>query len=374
MAGRTVGLPRMHKEAGERRDFLPDLVGFLERVGAQEIVLEEGYGSGMGLDPDEYRRASARVRFAPYDEVLAQDVVVVVRCPDEEALRRMRRGAVLVAMLHFPTRPARVALLRELGLLTVSLDQVKDDLGNRLVQNMASVGWNGVRAAFQVLARQHRRFEDPGRRPIRVTLMGSGAVGGQAVRAAVRYGDLQVREAMAKRGVAGVEVTVIDYELTADENYMLTRLEHTDLLVDATQRPDPSHVIVPNDWLQALPAWAVVLDLSVDPYDFSRQPPSVKAIEGIPEGNLDQYVFRPDDPAFGLLPREVARNHRRTSLSCYSWPGVDPRACMEVYGKQVEPVLRAVVERGLENLDSAQGPYYERATSRATLAYWSSGK
>jgi hypothetical protein len=33
----------MHKEAGERRDFLPELVGRLHRFGAREIVLEDGY-------------------------------------------------------------------------------------------------------------------------------------------------------------------------------------------------------------------------------------------------------------------------------------------------------------------------------------------
>lgn len=30
-----VGLPRMHKEAGERRDFLPEFVSFLSRAGVR---------------------------------------------------------------------------------------------------------------------------------------------------------------------------------------------------------------------------------------------------------------------------------------------------------------------------------------------------
>jgi hypothetical protein len=44
---------------------------------------------------------------------------------------------------------------------------------------------------------------------------------------------------------------------------------------------------------------------------------------------------------------------------------------MEVYGKQIEPVLRAIVETGLERLDPETGPYYERATARADVARWS---
>lgn len=370
--GLSVGLPRLHKEAGERRDFLPSLVDFLGRVGASSIVMERGYGAGMDVGETEYLAASPLARLGSFEECYQQDVVVALRCPSEEAIRSMRRGSVLVSMLHFPTRPKRIELLRECGVVGVSLDQVKDELGQRLVQNMQAVGWNGIRAAFDVLSGQHRRFFEKGRRPIRVTVMGSGAVGGHASHAAVRYGNPALRQQLAEKGIAGVEVTVIDYELTSDQNYMLTRFEHTDLLVDATQRPDPTRVIVPNDWISALPTHAVILDLSVDPYDFTVDPPEVKGIEGLPEGNLDKYIFRPGDPAWDQLDPRVKRDQRRTALSCYAWPGLEPRMCMEVYSKQVEPVLRVVVERRLENVDHEKGPYYDRAVGRATTTRWKS--
>jgi alanine dehydrogenase len=151
---------------------------------------------------------------------------------------------------------------------------------------------------------------------------------------------------------------------------MLTRLEHTDLLIDATQRRDPSRVVVPNEWIDALPTHAVILDLAVDPYDFSVDPPEVKGIEGLPEGNLDQYVFAPNDPAWDRIDPRVKHDKRRTALSCYSWPGVDPLACMQVYGTQIEPVVRAIVEKGIDLLDPEKGPYYERATARADVARW----
>lgn len=46
---RTIGFPRMHKEPGEVRDFLPDLMHSLALV-AREIVIEEGSGSGIGIE------------------------------------------------------------------------------------------------------------------------------------------------------------------------------------------------------------------------------------------------------------------------------------------------------------------------------------
>ncbi len=368
---RTIGFPRMHKEAGERRDFLPSLMTFLDRAGAGELVLEQGYGQGMGLCDDDYRRASPKVRFAAYDECLAQDVVVVLRCPLEDALRKVRRGASMLSMFHFPTRPGRVALLRELGVRAVSLDSLVDDSHCRLVQNLEAVGWNGVRAGMRELARQHPRFEDPGRGPLRVTIIGAGAVGGHAARAAIRYGDPFWRNELVARGVPGVEVTTIDFDLTRHASYMQERLAQTDLLVDATARPDASKYIVPNAWLSALPAHAVVVDLAVDPYDFGRDPPSVKGIEGVPEGNLDQYVFPPDDPIYERMDPRIDRTHRRTALSCYAWPGVEPRACMDLYGRQVEPILRVMLDvPSLDDLDPERGSLYERAVARADVARW----
>ena len=46
----------------------------------------------------------------------------------------------------------------------------------------------------------------------------------------------------------------------------------------------------------------MILDLSVDPYDCDGELKSVKGIEGVPQGDLDQYVFEPDDPAFQRIP------------------------------------------------------------------------
>ena len=79
-----------------------------------------------------------------------------------------------------------MALLQTLGLEAVSLDTVRDDTGRRLVENLRSVAWNGIEAAFNVLEKIYPEpgFESPKRQPIRVTLLGAGAVGIQVVQAA----------------------------------------------------------------------------------------------------------------------------------------------------------------------------------------------
>ncbi|HEX7247279.1 MAG TPA: alanine dehydrogenase, partial [Actinomycetota bacterium] len=145
----SLGLPRMHKEAGERRDFLPDLVHAVADLGGR-VVVERGIGSDMGYADADYTRIAAGVAIGTNDDAFSQDVVLTLRAP-EDRLHLMRRGAALVSMLHFPTRPKRVAKLLELGLEAISLDLLADDIGRRLVVDGRDVAWNGLEAAFDVL-------------------------------------------------------------------------------------------------------------------------------------------------------------------------------------------------------------------------------
>ena len=297
---------------------------------------------------------------------------MVLRCPTEKELRQMKHGATLISMLHYPTRPQRVDLLRSLGVEGISLDSLKDDNGRRLVENLKSVAWNGVEVGFQVLRRTYPSpgMEGKDRNPIHATILGVGAVGVHAVQAASRYGDMQLWQLLAKRGIPGVQVTAIDYDVVNNEKAMHEILSRTDILVDATQRPDTSKVVIPNEWVGWMPEHAVLVDLSVDPYNFEVDPPEVKGIEGIPQGNLDQYVFPPNDPAYERVPAQVSSKNRRHVVSCYSWPGIHPKECMDHYGNQLRPILRMLIEKGgVQNIRS-KGFYFERAIARAMLSKW----
>jgi alanine dehydrogenase len=371
----TVGLPRMHVEFGERRDFLPAFVADMEKRGAQ-VFLEYGYGSGMGFTEADYEKVAPIARFVSHEEVYQKQIVLVLRCPSNEDLKLMRPGSCLISMLHYPTRPQRVDFLKALGIEAVSLDSLKDETGRRLIENLRSVAWNGLEVGFQIL---HRTYPSPGlesheRGPVYATILGVGAVGMHAVQAASRYGDMKLWQTLAERGVPGVQVTAVDHDLTDNEEVMKTILARTDILVDATQRPDPSKVVIPNEWVGLLPEHAVLVDLSVDPYNCSLDPPEVKGIEGMPQGNLDQYVFMPDDSVYERIPDCVSTKHRRHAVSCYSWPGIHPKSCMTLYGEQVRPIMRTIIDRnGVQNINS-HGRYFERAIRRALLSRWASSE
>jgi alanine dehydrogenase len=364
----TVGFPRMHREASERRDFLPPLIGLLAANGA-EVYVESGIGSDMGYTDVDYSMLSPDVHVTDEDGAYRQDIVVVLRAP-EGKYDKLRPGQILVSMLHFSTRPARLRMLEEMGIDAISLDLIRNDDGRRLVENLRSVAWNGISSAFAALERTWPELVGPRHSTVKVLIMGAGRVGRHAVEFATKFGDDARNEAMIRAGLPGVEVVTAGRNLTGDPEYLKARLLMTDLLVDATARRDPSNPIIPNAWLALLPRHAVICDLAVDPYLLDAEPRIVRAIEGIPQGDLDQWEFAPDDPAWDRLPPGIPTDERRTVVSCYSWPGVRPEPCMHVYGSQLAPLLEALVTRGGMAGIRPDGPFHERALWRGSLRGW----
>jgi alanine dehydrogenase len=142
-------------------------------------------------------------------------------------------------MLHFPTRPARVKHLEDLGIHAIGLDTIQDDEGRRLVVNSRAVAWNGLEAAFEMLERTWPLLTSRDRGPVRVTVMGAGEIGKHAVEAATKYGNAERSELLTRYRLPGIEVLTIGRNLTCDDDYLCDRLRVTDFLVDATQRHDP---------------------------------------------------------------------------------------------------------------------------------------
>jgi alanine dehydrogenase len=362
----TIGFPRMMKEHGEKRVFLPEFIQRLADLGLT-VFIEEGYGSRSGLTFFDYQQANEVVRECQRQEAFQQECVMVLRSPTPDEFRMIAPGSCLISMLHYPTRPSRVALLKERGIKAISLDSIINDNNLRLVEDMKAVAWNGLEAAFDVLESCFPGLVKPNREPIAVLILGTGMVGKHAVEAATKLGNLERNyQHMAEGGPGSIAVSV-GRNLSGQERMMETLFRQADILVDSTQRRDTSKAVVPNHWLDWLPDHAVVADLAVDPYTLDTNPPVVRGIEGIPQGSLDRYVFQPDDPDWDkTIPPSVPSDSRRTVVSCYSWPGVHPEASMRHYAQQLEPLMEVLVEKGYDRL-SLKGGYFERALYRATL-------
>ncbi|GAB4426513.1 MAG: hypothetical protein Kow002_15800 [Anaerolineales bacterium] len=369
----SVGFPRMKNETGEVRVFLPEFIEYLSEFGVS-IYIEEGYGARSGYTFADYKRAAPNIFMCSEEEAYQQDVVIILRSPKPEDFKKLKRGAVLMSMLHYPTRPLRVSQLKALGVKAISLDSIINDDNIRLVENMKAVAWNGLEAAFDWLEKKWPGLLRPDKKPIHVLILGTGMVGKHAIEAATKFANVERNsEHIASNGPGAVALSV-GRNVTSNPAVMKELFHQADILVDATQRRDTSKPVVPNDWIAWLPEHAVVVDLAVDPYTLNTDPPVVRGIEGIPQGNLDQYLFHPDDPNWDShVPESIPSKHRRTTATCYSWPGVHPEACMRHYARQLKPLMYHLMKKGYDNL-SLQGDYFERALYRATLKAWLNGE
>ncbi len=364
----SLGFPRMEQEIGEKRVFLPDFIQRMADLGFQ-VMIEEGYGSRSGFDKANYRQGNIKVSFGSRQETFDQDMVLILRSPDKD-FERMKPGTILMSMLHYPTRPKRVPLFKKLGLKTISLDSIVNDNDMRLMENMRAVAWNGLEVAFGLLEDRWPGMIRPDGKPIQTLLLGTGMVGKHAVDAAVHFGNIERNNKLIEGGGPGVVCQAVGRNLTEQKDEIVELFRKTDILIDATQRRNPAKPVVPNKWIRHLPEHAILVDLSVDPYIPDVDPPVVRGIEGIPKGDLDKYVFQPDDPDWGkTIAPGVTTKHRRTAVTCYSWPGFHPEACMIHYAQQLNPMMPIIFEKGYDGL-SLGGGFFERALYRATLKAW----
>jgi alanine dehydrogenase len=363
----------MRQEAGEKRVFLPDFIHSLVELGA-EAYIEEGYGAKSGFMFEDYKRANPHVHMCNREEAFQKDAILILRSPKPDEFPLVKRGTTLISMLHFHTRPIRVARLKRLGIQAISLDSIVNDDNIRLVENMKAVAWNGLEAAFDWLEKRWPGLVRPDKKPIQVLIIGTGMVGKHAVDAATKLGNVERNNDHIASSGPGAAAISIGRNISSNASTMEALFRQADILVDATQRRNSSKPVVPNDWIAWLPEHAVLVDLSVDPYTLNADPPVVRGIEGIPQGNLDQYVFPADDPKWDvLIPESIPAKYRRTAVTCYSWPGVHPEACMNHYARQLQPLMYHLFKKGYDGI-SLFGDYFERALYRGTLKAFLQGE
>jgi len=353
-------------EAGEKRVFLPEFIQWLTQQGLR-VFLEKDYGERLDLKFEDYKQGNKNIIECSREEAFQQDLVLILRSPKMEEYSLLGKNSTFITMVHFPTRPKRVSHLANNGIRTISLDSIADYRNIRLVENMRSVAWNGLRSAFEVFQNQWTDLNKPDGKPVKTLIMGTGMVGKYAIDAATKLGNADLNRQHMKIGGNGAIAVSVGRNITNRPESLEELFSDADILVDATQRRDASTSIVRNSQLEMLPEHAMVVDLSVDPYALDSDPAVTKGIEGIPQGSLDKYVFAPSDPDFyETIPEIIPSKVKRHTVSCYSWPGVYPKESMEHYANQLRPLFRVLLEKGYDDL-SPDGDYFEQALYNGTL-------
>ncbi|MCT4606590.1 MAG: alanine dehydrogenase [Marinisporobacter sp.] len=364
----SIGLPKIRGIKGEIRVFLPSFVKKL-KIYPIELFLEENYGVEMGFSKEDYLKANDQVKFVSHEEVYEKDLVIVLKAPHDDEIEMMNRKCMLISMLHYDSRPKLVKRLKEKEIVAYSMDSIVDDDHNRMVVTYELTALGGVKATFKEMKKRRKDFFSKERGPIKVTIIGMGQLGVRAGRICMSFGDEEVLKEIREKDVPGVMVQYIGRHITKHKNLLPRIFSDTDVLIDATRRIDFSKVIIPNEYIHFLKEDSMILDLTADPYDTSVDPIQIKAIEGIPHGDLKKYVFEKTDDAYENIPSQVSTKYRRVTISCSGWPGTLPKESMKIYEEKLIPFVDILLKKG-NNLTLTSDNPFERGLYRGTLDFF----
>lgn len=361
---RSYGFPNMNKEINELRAFLPTFFGELKEAGI-EIWLENKYGEKMGFSEDDYLKENKNINFVKRDLIFSKDVVIVLRTPEKNELKKMKPGSILVSMLHYNTREGRNKFMKDLGIRSFSMDSMVDDDNRRVVVNNYETAFNGAQQALNKL--DINLGNKNLNRPTNIIIIGMGEIGLTVAKA---FKDLSNKKYYKSNDYGGLKITLLTRSITGESKFFREELKNADILVDATSRNDTSKYIVSNQDITVLPLHSVILDITADPYDFAINPYQVKAIEGIPTGTLDHLVFETDDNAYDEIKTYINTVNRRSVVSCNAWPGVNALSSKKLYGRQLLPILIVLNSKNIDKLSVDSKDYYERILVRSSYEYF----
>ncbi len=378
----------MHAKQGHKRDYTPNFVRRLANLPDVQILLEQGYGEDLNFSEKDYV-LNKNIMTTDKDSIFRNsDIVLTLTCPNIEKVELMSPGQILISMLHYPTHPSRNKLFENKGIHTISLDEITNFEGRRIVQDFKATSWNAITEGFIQLKKSmgDGHWYDSSRGSITVYQLGFGEIGKCSVNAALKMGNTNyVKDLEIKRGNPVVEVIPTN-SIHSKYNYYLEKIcsdslknnGKPHLFVDASQRRNPSQTIISENILKLLPKESIIVDITADKYDNDKV---VKAIQGIPTGDEEKYVFHPDDPAWedsSAIPKkyQIKKENRRIIVCNYGWPNYGSAenkiANMTKYGQQFFPIIKTLLGMDFLKLDKYGGNDWtvEQAVYHSTLVHF----
>jgi len=337
-----IGIPKEIKNHEYRVALTPEGARLLTEAG-HRVSVETWAGAAAGFDDDAYRAAGANVVATP-GEAYAADLVVKVKEPQPDEVKRLREGQLLFCYLHLAAAPDLAKELMARGVTAIAYETVSkaggglpllqpmSDIAGRLAPQMGALGLHTSHGGSGKLITGL-----PGVPPARVLIIGAGVVGMSAARTAVGLGarvtlvDRQadkLARAEAQFG-ARVETRFSSPDTIADS------LQHADIVIGAAQIPGrhaPRLISLVS--LKRMPPGSVLVDVAIDQGGIAEtsRPTSHSHPFFVAEGIVHYCVTN--------MPGAVARTSTK-ALTHATLPYVQALAAQGLSALEVDPGLKA---------------------------------
>ena len=268
-----IGVPKEIKVHEYRVGLTPGSVRELLAHG-HSVIVETGLGDGIGCDDASYRCAGALVVDTAEEVWTRADLVVKVKEPQPAEIRWLREGQVVFAYLHLAPDPIQCRLLMESGAAALAYETVTDAHGGLpLLAPMSEVaGRMALQAGAHCLEKTYGGLGMlpggvPGVPPAKVTILGAGTVGANAVRVAVGMGaqvavlDRDIHRLRALDAEYGGRVTTVFSTRDTIERHVL----NADLVIGAVLVPGAqAPKLVGRELVARMRPGAVLVDVAID--------------------------------------------------------------------------------------------------------------
>lgn len=268
-----IGVPREIMDNEFRVAMVPAGVLALARAG-HGVLVEQGVGAGSGISDQEYADAGATVLNSATEVFARAEMIVKVKEPLPPEFPLFRDGQILFTFLHLAPRPELTDFLCQRRICAIAYETI--ELDNGFLPVLAPMSEVAGRMAIQVGAHYLEKASGgagvllagvPGVEHGRVTVIGGGVVGSNAVRLA---------QAM------GAEVTVLDRNLQrlefldqlyagristliANEFNIRRAVQNSDLLVGAVLVTGSSAPkLVSRAMVVSMRPGSVIVDVAID--------------------------------------------------------------------------------------------------------------
>jgi alanine dehydrogenase len=330
-----IGVPSEVKSGENRVALTPQAVEALKENG-HRVIVEKDAGIASGYSNEEYKEAGAEIE-SSHEKLFESDLIVKVKEVLPKEYELLKEGTIIMAYLHFTegllgSKRGFAEALIKAKVTAFSYDTVQAGGLTPLLAPMSEIaGHNGViMGAYHLQTHLGGEGVMIGRmagcRPAEVVIIGGGAVGTGAAKAAVGLQanvtilDVNVKRLNELNDVFGNKVTT----LVSDRRNVEESVKKADLVINGVFF-NPLRTrkrIVTKEMVGKMKPGSVIVDIGCDPDG---------PIETCQETHHDHPTFTCDGVVHYCVPNV---------------PGAVPRTASQALSNAILPYVRDVANKG----------------------------
>lgn len=271
--GLFIGIPKENTFQEHRIGLTPESVRTLVANG-HRVIIESNAGFDSHFFDTDYSEAGAEISSSK-EEVFKADIVIKVAPPQLEEINLMQLDQTLISPIHLPTiKREQIQKLAEKRITALAFEYIKDYAGfYPFVRAMSEIAGNSV----ILIAAEYLSNANNGKGillggisgvpPAKVVILGAGAVGTYAARAALGLGavvsvfDNNVYKLQRMQERIGVRF----FTSTISSETLEQELKTADVAIGAIHsKKGRTPVIVTEDMVSNMKAGSVLIDVSID--------------------------------------------------------------------------------------------------------------